>query len=154
MTSQETVSTEEVRVLRQQLAKMYEAWMRGQAPPTSIHDYLNTNMSPSIQVSTNDPIYPPGFGPYANTSNVAETSTVHPLSTPMMSNPLFVPTVPTNSIPNPTMVPKSKSDPSSQVLHDHGYTPEEALKIPTSYPYTHQYSSPFKIEKMVKNEEH
>ncbi|KAH0751835.1 hypothetical protein KY285_004983 [Solanum tuberosum] len=37
----------------------------------------------------------------------------------MISNPLFVPTAPTNSIPNPTMVAKSKNDPSSQVLHDH-----------------------------------
>ncbi|KAH0781533.1 hypothetical protein KY290_001131 [Solanum tuberosum] len=38
MASQETVSTEEVRVLRQQMAEMYEAWMSGQAPPSSIHD--------------------------------------------------------------------------------------------------------------------
>ncbi|KAH0738075.1 hypothetical protein KY290_036780 [Solanum tuberosum] len=46
MMSQETVSIEEVRILRQQMAKMYEAWMSGQAPPSSICDYLNTNMSP------------------------------------------------------------------------------------------------------------
>ncbi|KAK4724093.1 hypothetical protein R3W88_026872 [Solanum pinnatisectum] len=103
MASQETVSTEEVKVLRQQMAEMYEAWMSGQAPPSSIRDYLCTNMSPPIQVSTNDPIFPPGFGPFANTSNVARTSTVHPLNTPMMSNPLFVPTAPTNSIPRPIM---------------------------------------------------
>ena len=43
-------------------------------------------MSTPIQVSTNDPIYPPRCGPYANASSVAETSTVHPLSTPMISN--------------------------------------------------------------------
>ncbi|KAG5590508.1 hypothetical protein H5410_041022 [Solanum commersonii] len=110
MTSQETVSTEEVRTLRQQMAEMYEAWTSGQAPSSSIHDYLNTNMTPSIQVSTNDPIYPPGFGPYTNTSNVAGTSTVRPLSALIMSNPLFMPTMLTNSIPNPTMVPKSKND--------------------------------------------
>ncbi|KAH0783946.1 hypothetical protein KY290_003544 [Solanum tuberosum] len=34
MDSQETVSTEEVRVLRQQMTEMYEAWMSGQAPPS------------------------------------------------------------------------------------------------------------------------
>ncbi|KAH0712525.1 hypothetical protein KY289_008484 [Solanum tuberosum] len=60
MTSQETVSIEEVRALRQQMADMYDAWTSGQAPPSSIRDYLNTNMTPSIQVSTNDPIYPRG----------------------------------------------------------------------------------------------
>ncbi|KAG5586267.1 hypothetical protein H5410_046701 [Solanum commersonii] len=67
------------------MVKMYEAWMSGQAPPSSICDYLNTNMPPPVQVSISDPIYLPGFGPYANTSNVAETSTMHPLSTPMMN---------------------------------------------------------------------
>ena len=36
MTSQETGTTEEIRVLRQQMAEMYEAWMSGQPPPSSI----------------------------------------------------------------------------------------------------------------------
>ncbi|KAG5629958.1 hypothetical protein H5410_001675 [Solanum commersonii] len=72
------------------MAEMYETWMSGQAPPPSIHDYLNTNISPPVQVLISDPIYPPGFGPYANASNVAETSMVRPLSTPMTS---FNPTI-------------------------------------------------------------
>ncbi|KAG5599124.1 hypothetical protein H5410_030494 [Solanum commersonii] len=154
MISQETVSIEEVRALRQQMAEMYEAWTSGQDSSSLIRDYLNTNMSPSIQVSTNDLIYPPGFGPYTNTSNIVGTFTVCPLSTPMMSNPLFMPTAPTNSIPQPTMVPKSNNDPPSKVRHDHGYTLEEAIKIPRSYPHIHQYSSPIEVEKMVKNKEH
>ncbi|KAH0665017.1 hypothetical protein KY285_026223 [Solanum tuberosum] len=98
MISQETVPVEEIRILRQQMTEIYEAWMSGQAPPPSIHDYLNTNMSPPIQVSISDPIYPPGFGPYANTFNVAGTSTVHPLSTPMTNNPLFISTASTNVV--------------------------------------------------------
>ena len=111
MTSQETGTTEEIRVLRRQMAEMYEAWMSGQPPPSSIWDYFNTNMSHPIQVSTSDPIYPPGFGPYANTSNVAGTSMVRPSNTPVISNPLFVSTALTNNIPQPTVVPKSNSDP-------------------------------------------
>ncbi|KAK4734006.1 hypothetical protein R3W88_008267 [Solanum pinnatisectum] len=118
------------------MMEMYEAWMNGQDPPSSIRDYLNTNMSPPIEVSTNDPIYPLGLGPYANTSNVAETSTVRPLSKPIMSNSLFVPTEPTNNIPQPTMVPKSNNDPPSKVPRNHGYTSEQALKIPSSYPHS------------------
>lgn len=93
-----------------------------------------------VQVSISDPIYPPSFLLYANASNVAETSKEHPLSTPMMIIPLFVWNVPTNSIPQPTMVPKSNNDPSSHVLYEHGYTHEETLKIPRSYSHTHQYS--------------
>ena len=117
-------------------------------------DYFNTNMSHPIQVSTSDPIYPPGFGPYANTSNVAGTSMAHPSNTPAISNPLFVSTAPTNSIPQPTMVPKSNSDPPPKVRREQSYTLEETIKIPSSHPHIHQYSSPVEIERMVKNEEH
>ena len=63
MVAQESVPMEEVKMLRQQMTEMYEAWMNGQAPPPSIREYLNVNMSFPIQVSTSDPVYPPGFGP-------------------------------------------------------------------------------------------
>ncbi|KAH0737896.1 hypothetical protein KY290_036601 [Solanum tuberosum] len=105
MMSQETVPVEEIRILRQQMMEMYEAWMSGQAPLPSIREYLNTNMSPFVQVSISDPIDPPRFSRYANASNVDGTSTVHPLSTPMTSNPLFIPTAPTNVIQQPIMEP-------------------------------------------------
>ena len=75
-------------------------------------------------------------------------------STPMISNPLFVSNAPTKSVLQPTMVSKSINDPPSKVHHNHGYTLEEAIKIPSSYPQIHQYSSPIEVEKMVKNEEH
>ena len=63
MTSQEIGTTEEIRALKQQMAAMYEAWMSRKPPPSLIQDYFNTNMSHPIQVSTSDPIYPPGFAP-------------------------------------------------------------------------------------------
>ncbi|XP_049399803.1 uncharacterized protein LOC125863871 [Solanum stenotomum] len=154
MASQETMSIEKVRVLRQKMTEMYEAWMSGQAPPSSIRDYLNTNMSPPIQVSTNDPIHPPRFGPYANASNVARTSMVRPWSAPMMNNPLFILTPSTKTVPQSIMEPKSHNDPPPKVHYDRDYTPELTFKIPGSYPHTHQYSSPVEAEKAVKNEEH
>ncbi|XP_049371475.1 uncharacterized protein LOC125836336 [Solanum verrucosum] len=148
MMSQETVLAEEIRILRQQMTEMYEAWMSGQAPPPSIRDYLNINMSPPVQVSISDPIYPPGFGP---ASNVAGTSTVHPLNTPMTSNPLFIPTAPTNVVQQPIMEPKSNNDPLLKVQYDRDYTPELTFKIPSSYPHTHQYSSHVEAEKSVRD---
>nr|XP_010314429.1 uncharacterized protein LOC104645106 [Solanum lycopersicum] len=111
-------------------------------------------MSHPILVSTSDLIYPPRFSPYANTSNVVGTSMMRPSNTPVISNPLFVSTAPTNNIPQPTTVPKSNSDPPPNVRRDQSYTLEEAIKIPSSYPHIHQYSSSVEIEKMVKNEEH
>ncbi|KAH0728087.1 hypothetical protein KY284_003952 [Solanum tuberosum] len=136
------------------MAEIYEAWISGQAPPPSICDYLNTNMSPPVQVSISDLIYPPGFGPYANASNVAETFMVRPLSTPMTSNPLFIPTAVTNVVQQPIMEPKSNNDPPPKVQYDRDYTLGLTFKIPSSYPHTHQYSSYVEAEKAVKNEEH
>ena len=52
------------------------------------------------------------------------------------------------------MVPKSNSDPPPKVRRDQSYTLKETIKIPSSHPHIHQYSSPVEIEKMVKNEEH
>ena len=72
----------------------------------------------------------------------------------MISNPLFLSTASTNSVLQPTMMPKYNSDPPSKVRHDHGYVLKEAIKVPRSYPHIHQYNSPIKVEKMVKNEEH
>ncbi|TMW81513.1 hypothetical protein EJD97_009197 [Solanum chilense] len=154
MTSLETGITEEIRSLKNQMAEMYKAWMSGQPPSSSIRDYFNTNMSPLSRCRQAIRYIPLGFDPYVNTSNAAGTSMVHPLTLPMISNPIFVSTTPTNSVPHPTMVPKSNSDPPPKVRRDHSYTLEEAIKIPSSHPHIHQYSSPVEIEKMVKNEEH
>ncbi|KAH0738074.1 hypothetical protein KY290_036779 [Solanum tuberosum] len=72
----------------------------------------------------------------------------------MTSNPLFVPTAPTNSVPQPIMEPKSNSYPPPKVQYDQDYTPELTFKIPGSNPHTHQYSSLVEAKKAVKNEEH
>nr|XP_019066960.1 uncharacterized protein LOC109119096 [Solanum lycopersicum] len=152
MVAQELVPIEEVKMLRQQMTEMYEAWMNGQAPPPSIREYLNVNMSFPIQVSTSDPVYPPGFGPYINTSNTAGTSSVNPLKPSMMNNPLFMPTVQTNTIPQPTLVQQSNDDPILKDQYGQGHAPKLTFNVPNSY--HHQYSSPVEVEKNIKNKEH
>ena len=76
MTSEEIRTIEEVWALKQQMADIHEPGNSRQLSPSSIRDLFNTSVSHPIQVSTSDPIYPPGFDPYANTSNVAGTSMV------------------------------------------------------------------------------
>ena len=112
---------------------MYKAWMNGQAPPPSIGEYLNANMTFPIQVSTSDPVYPPGFGPYINTSNTAETSSVNPLKPSMVNNPLFMPTVQTYTIPQPTLVQKSNDDPILKDQYGQGHAPKLTFNVPNSY---------------------
>ncbi|XP_049382971.1 uncharacterized protein LOC125847382 [Solanum stenotomum] len=154
MVAQESVSVEEVKMLRQQMAEMYEAWMNGQAPSSSIREYLNVNIPFPIQVSTSDLIYPPRFGPYVNTSNTAETSSVHPLNPSMMNNPLFMPTVQTNAITQPTLVQKSNDDHIPKDQYGQGQAPKLTFKIPDSYHHTHQYNSPVEVGKTIKDKEH
>ncbi|KAK4708748.1 hypothetical protein R3W88_029673 [Solanum pinnatisectum] len=52
------------------------------------------------------------------------------------------------------MEPKSNNDPPPKVQYDRGYTPKLTFKISSSYPYTHQYSSPVEVEEVLKNEQH
>ena len=125
--------------------EMYEAWMNGQAPPPSIREYLNVNMSFPIKVSTSDPVYPPGFGHYINTSNTAGTSSVNPLKPSMMNNSLFMPTVQTNTIPQQTLVQQSNDDPILKDQYGQGHAPKLTFNVPNSY--HHQYSSPVEVEK-------
>ncbi|XP_059283641.1 uncharacterized protein LOC132037186 [Lycium ferocissimum] len=103
MVQHESASAEEVRMLRQQMADMYQAWMNGQAPPSSIPGFPDVTMSIPIETSTSDPLFPPGFGPHVNISNTSGTSTVRPPNAPLRNNPLFIPTVQTTTIPQPTL---------------------------------------------------
>ena len=112
---------------------MYKAWMNGQAPPPSIGEYLNANMTFPIQVSTSDPVYPPGFGPYINTSNTAGISSVNPLKPLKMNNPLFMPTVQTNTILQPTLVQKSNDDPILKYQYGQGHALKLTFSVPNSY---------------------
>ena len=86
-----------------------------------------------IQVSTSDPVYPPGFGPYINTSNTAGTSLVNPIKPSMMNNTLFMPTVQTNTIPQPTLVQQSNDDPIHKDQYGQGHAPKLTLNVPNSY---------------------
>ena len=71
----------------------------------------------------------------------------------MSSNPLFVMTLPTNSVSQPIVEPKSNGDPPPNVPYDRDYTLELTLKIPGFYPHTHQYSSLVEAENAIKSEE-
>ena len=133
MVAQESVPIEEVKILRQLMTEMYEAWKNGKAPPPSIREYLNANMPFPIQVSTSDPVYPPGFGPYINTSNTSRTSSVNPLKPSMMNNTLFMPIVQTNTIPQPTLVQQSNDDPILKDQYGQGHAPKLTFNVPNSY---------------------
>jgi len=144
----EFASLEENRLLKQQIAEMYQAWANGQAPPSSIPGLSDANHPSSTQAQVDDPLYPPGFGPYANVSSAAGTSTMRPPNPSFTNNPLFIPAVTTNINP-PSMIQK----PINELNHDQVYPPELAFKPVNSYQPTHQPESHIVIEKAIMNEE-
>lgn len=71
LAQQVLTSVEEVRILKQEMVEMYQAWINRQALALSIPGYSDMIMSSPIQVLTIDPLYPHGFGLYVHTSNIA-----------------------------------------------------------------------------------
>ncbi|XP_019239957.1 PREDICTED: uncharacterized protein LOC109219945 [Nicotiana attenuata] len=149
---------EEVRVLKQQLAEMYQAWVNGQAPPSlpigpsdNLHNMPVANQVPmSI---TSNPLYQSGFSPSNNLPAIPSTSIPRPLAAPFRNDPPTVPIVPTFTVSQPALAQKLNNDPQ---LNDHDaqhYSPELAFKVPNSYKHTPQNLFPIEIEKPDKNTE-
>ncbi|XP_070040134.1 uncharacterized protein [Nicotiana tomentosiformis] len=119
---------EEVRVLKQQLAEMYQAWVNGQAPPPlpigpsdNLH---NVSIATQVPISiTSNPLYQPGFSLSIN-----------------------LPTI-------PTLAQRSNNDPQFNAHDAQHYSLELTFKVPDSYKHTPQNVFPVEIEKPDKNME-
>ncbi|KAM3232738.1 hypothetical protein P3L10_018097 [Capsicum annuum] len=146
--SQELASIEEIKLLKQQMAEMYRAWLNGQASPSSIPGLSNTNDPNSTQAQTVDTFYPPRFDLFANESVVAGTSTMRPPNSSITNDPLFTSVAPATAGIQST-VSKNVGEPS----HDQLYPPKMIFKPQNPHYHDHQHDSPVVIEKIVKNEE-
>ena len=81
---------EEIKLLKQQMAEKYQAWLNEQDPPSSIPRLSTMNDPNPVQAQTSDPLYPPGFGPYANVTGVSGTSTMRPSNSSVINNPFLL----------------------------------------------------------------
>ncbi|KAM3303907.1 hypothetical protein P3S67_014938 [Capsicum chacoense] len=146
--SPELVSMEEVKLLKQQMVKLYQACLNGQTPSSSIPGLANMNNPNPTQTQTSDPFYPPGFSPYANRSGTAGTSTMLPPNWTDTNNSFFTYVAPaTAGLQSTTQ--KNMREPSHDLLH-----PPKMTSKPQNPDYhTHQHNSPIVIEKIVKNGE-
>ncbi|KAM3237063.1 hypothetical protein P3L10_012092 [Capsicum annuum] len=146
--SQELASMEKIKLLKQQMTEIYQAWLNGQAPPSSIPRLSKTNDPNSAQAQTGDPFYPPGFGLFANESVVAGTYTMRLPNSSVTNDPFFT-SVASATAGLQSTVPKNMGEPS----HDQLYPPEIIFKPQNPHYHAHQHDSPVVIEKIVKNEE-
>ncbi|XP_070047519.1 uncharacterized protein [Nicotiana tomentosiformis] len=158
LVEQGTGLVEEVRVLKQQLAEMYQAWVNGQEPPSlpiGLSDNLhNVSVANQVPISiTSNPLYQPRFSPSINLPTIPSTSIPRPPTAPLRNDPPCVPIVPTSTVPQPTLAQKSNNDPQLNAHDSQHYSPELAFKIPDSYKHTPQNVFPIVIEKPDKNME-
>ncbi|XP_019242213.1 PREDICTED: uncharacterized protein LOC109222301 [Nicotiana attenuata] len=150
---------EEVRVLKQQLADMYQAWVNGQAPPPipigpsdKLHNVSVANQVP-ISITSN-PLYQPSFSPSINLPAIPSTSIPRPPTAPLRNDPPTVPIVPTFTVPQPALAQNLNNDPHLNAYDAQHYSPELTFKVPDSYKHTSQNMFPVEIEKPEKNMEH
>ncbi|KAM3253131.1 hypothetical protein P3L10_007201 [Capsicum annuum] len=146
--SQEVASMEEIKSLKQQMTEMYQAWLNGQAPPSSIPGLLTLNDPNSDPAQTSDPFYPPGFGPFANMSGVAGTSTMRPPNPSVANNSFFTFVAPATAGTQPKVL-KNMGKPSHDIL----YPSEMTFKSQNPHYHVHQHDNSIVVEKIAKNEE-
>ncbi|XP_047267102.1 uncharacterized protein LOC124897771 [Capsicum annuum] len=145
---QEVASMEELKLLKQQMAEMYQPWLNGKAPPSSIPGLSTLNDPNPSPTQTSDPFYPPGFDPFANMSGVAGNSTMRPPNPAVINNLLFTSIAPAIAGTQPT-VPINMGEPS----HDLLYPSEITFKAQNPHYHAYQHDSTIMIEKIFKNEE-
>ncbi|XP_070007202.1 gibberellin-regulated protein 14-like [Nicotiana sylvestris] len=122
---------EEMDRLRQEIAGIHLAWVKGQTPPilppTPTLSPVRTPEHPSTGPSASFPItqYYRGGG---------ETS-YNPQASPSKQNPT-PPTVPIFVAPPPATLQKSPDEPVFQVQDNQYYPPELTFKAPEPYTYT------------------
>ncbi|KAM3291698.1 hypothetical protein P3S67_019987 [Capsicum chacoense] len=144
----ELASMEKVKLLKQQMAELYQAWLNGQTPPSSIPGLAHMNDPNPAKAQTRDPFYPPGFSPYANVFGVIGTSTMGPPNPSVINNPFFTSVAPA-IVGLQSITQNNMGEPS----HDLLYPPKMTFKPQNPHYYAHQHDSPIVIEKIVKNEE-
>ncbi|XP_070004211.1 uncharacterized protein [Nicotiana sylvestris] len=149
---------EEVRRLKHQMAKMYQAWIKGHPPPSFPTNYTkNSAFIPPLSqyqmpnIIDLSPQHAPGFTLYHNYLGTL-AQTVHALPSKTTSYPaltsahIFVP-------PPQATLHRSSSEPAFPAKDAYYYASEPTFKVPDPYSYTPQFEPHVETDKPPKNAE-
>jgi len=120
LVEQDTGLADEVRMLKQHMTDMYQAWMTGKAPPPPPLSFLDATLTQTSVIVPDDPPYSPDPPVYHSFPNRPSSSITHPpITSPQNCHPV-ISTIPNNEYP--------------LKAHDSQYYPAEvAHKVPDSY---------------------
>ncbi|XP_070004929.1 uncharacterized protein [Nicotiana sylvestris] len=111
---------EEVKMLKQHMDDMYQAWMTGKVPPPPPPSLLDVVLTQALNTMADDPPYSPDLPAYHSFPNRLNSSITHPPITSPQNRPPITSTIPDNEY--------------SFKAHDAQYYPSEvAHKVPNSY---------------------
>ncbi|XP_070002937.1 uncharacterized protein [Nicotiana sylvestris] len=141
---------EEMYKLKQQMAEMYQAWVKGNPPPVYpanpayIPPSAQPQEPPIVNSSPAFPLYQKCQGTTSHTSQAPP-----PKQVPCPPPPITLVFV----APPPATLHRSSSEPLLQTHDNQYYPPEPTFKVPEPYPYTPHLDIPTETEKLPKNPE-
>ncbi|XP_070054120.1 uncharacterized protein [Nicotiana tomentosiformis] len=149
---QDTGLVEVLRMLRQHIADMYQAWMAGKAPPPPPPSFLDATLTQAPVIVPDDPPYSPDFPAYHSLPNLPSSSIVRPPTTFPKNRP---PVITTTSTITTSQQPLFRSNSEHQFKpHDTQYYPPElAHQVPNSYNHSPQNEPHVENEKFTRRKE-
>ncbi|XP_070013837.1 uncharacterized protein [Nicotiana sylvestris] len=141
---------EEMYKLKQQMAKMYQAWAKGQPPPAyPANPAFILPLAQSQETPTTDSS--PSFPIYQHYQSTTSQTPPAPPPKPVPYPP--PPATPVFVAPPPATLYRSSSEPLFQAHDNQYYPPDPTFKAPEPYSYTPRFDLPVEAEKPSKNPE-
>ncbi|XP_075082416.1 uncharacterized protein LOC142166829 [Nicotiana tabacum] len=151
LSERDTGLVEEVRMLRQHMTDMYQAWMTGKALPPPPPSFLDATLTQAPTILSDDLPYSPDFSAYHSFPNLPSSFIVRPPIIFPKNSPPVMSTIP--SIIN-SQQPLLRSNSEYQFKpHDAQYYPLEVVhQVPDSYNHNPQNEPYVENEKSAGKE--
>nr|XP_033511905.1 uncharacterized protein LOC117276683 [Nicotiana tomentosiformis] len=153
LVERDTGLVEEVRMLRQHMTDMYQAWITGKTPPSPPPSFLDATLTQAPVIVSDDPPYSPDFSVYHSLPNLPSSSIIRPPTIFPKNFPPIISTIPTITPSQQPSFHRSNSELQFRPLDTQYYPPGLAHQVPDSYNHRPQNETHVENEKFTRKEE-